>query len=363
MNDDLLTPQWRLSQPARLSPCQWETLLAQARRCRLLPRLARLYADREWLKDVPEGPRRHLTNALLVLQHQHRETSWEIDRIRSALAAVPTRVVLLKGAAYVAAGLPPSRGRVFSDIDILVSREQLSCVEAALLAAGWIPAKLDPYDDRYYRRWSHELPPLQHVHRQTTLDVHHTIASPTSRYKIDGAQLIASSKPLNGHPQLAILSPVDMVLHSVVHLFQEGDFGGGLRDLLDIDDLLDAFGEDAQFWPSLLQRSRELDVGIPLHHAMTHLRRLFGRQVPSEWTEELESLGPGALSRRWMREALSAALRPDHPSCDSSYTRWARWCLYVRSHYLRMPWYQIAPHLLRKAWMRSFASRWAESGT
>ena len=38
--------------------------------------------------------------------------------------------------------------------------DALDAVEAALIAAGWEWVKRDPYDDDYYRRWMHELPPL-----------------------------------------------------------------------------------------------------------------------------------------------------------------------------------------------------------
>ena len=166
-----------------------------------------------------------------------------------------------------------------------------------------------------------------------------------------------SEVPTGKHGQLAVLAPTDMVLHSVVHLLQEGDFSGGLRDLLDIRDLLNAFGEDAGFWLTLLQRAKQLGVEVPLYYALTHVRRILGLEPPVDWNGQIEPLGPGLLRRRLMHRALCLSLRPDHPSCDVPFGRWARWCLYVRSHYLRMPWYQIGPHLARKAWMRSFGDR------
>jgi len=43
------------------------------------------------------------------------------------------------------------------------------------------------------------------------------------------------------------------------------------------------------------------------------------------------------------------ALYPAHPSCDIALTGLARWALYVRAHYLRMPWHLPLPHLARKA--------------
>ena len=38
-----------------------------------------------------------------------------------------------------------------------------------------------------------------------------------------------------------------------------------------------------------------------------------------------------------------------HPTCSSRVASIARWMLYVRAHYLRMPLHLLLPHLLRKA--------------
>ena len=45
--------------------------------------------------------------------------------------------------------------------------------------------KSDPYDDAYYRRWMHELPPLIHRERDRMIDVHHTILPLTARITPD----------------------------------------------------------------------------------------------------------------------------------------------------------------------------------
>jgi hypothetical protein len=360
MQADLLSRIWTAPVAPQLSGPQWEVLLSQARAARLSARLARLYEQRGWMAGVPAAPRRHLESARRVEDHLRLDVRFEIDKLQSALQHVPTPVVLLKGAAYVAAGLPPADGRLFSDIDILVPHEQLRAVESALFAAGWIPEKLSPYDDRYYREWMHELPPLQHVMRRTTLDVHHTITPPTSRFAIDGAPLLARSRSLPDRPRLSVLAPADMVLHSAVHLMQDGEFSGGLRDLLDIDDLLRHFGRDAGFWPDLVMRARELGLGVTLHQVLCQIERLFGTRPPESVAHDLAAQRPGAITGRVMESLLVVALRPDHPSCDTRFTRLARWLLYVRSHWLRMPWYRIAPHLVRKAWMRAL-DRWQQA--
>lgn len=358
MVQDLISAVWTASAPPRLAPRDWELLLAQARRSRLLGRLARLYADRGWLEGAPAAPRQHLLAALRLVERQLNEVRWEVDRIGHALQHLQTPLVLLKGAAYVAAGLPPARGRLFSDVDLMIAKPRLRDAEAGLLAAGWAAERLDPYDERYYREWMHELPPLQHVQRMTTLDLHHTITPPTSRFRVDGAKLLERVRMLPGGHGIAVLAPEDMVIHSAVHLLQDGDFSGALRDLLDLDDLVRHFADaEPAFWRELPRRARELRLGAPLHQALSQAGRLFGTQLPPEAAADIAALAPPAPRRAAMALLLRAAVRPDHPSCDSAFSGIARFALYARSHWLRMPWYQIVPHLVRKAWKRARAER------
>src|SRR5262249_12635180 len=159
-------------------------------------------------------------------------------------------------------------GRLFSDIDILVPRGALANVENTLLRHGWQSSKTSAYDQRYYRRWMHELPPLRHNSRQTLLDVHHAILPTTARLKPDSSKLLAASLPIAGEPRLRVLAHTDMVLHSATHLFCNEDVGNSLRDLVDLDSLLRGFARTEGFWPKLTTRSVELDLGRPLYYAL-----------------------------------------------------------------------------------------------
>jgi len=358
MKPGLLSQVWaQPDQQPKLTLSDWETILGQARQTSLLGRLARHYADRDWLAAVPEQPRQYLEGALRLVERQHHEVQWEVQRIRRALTHVDTPVVMLKGAAYFVAGLPPRHGRLFSDIDIMVNRERLPEVEGALFRSGWISEERDAYNQRYYREWMHEIPPMKHVQRGTVIDVHHTITPPTSRFRVDGARLLERITAVDDRAGLFILAPEDMVLHSAVHLFQEGEFRHGLRDLLDINDLLLHFSKDPGFWRTLFARAKELDLGEPLFHALHHVQRLFGTVTPPDLQRELQDIQPGWMTRRGMSVLLNHALQPLHPSCAEPFGDFARWLLYVRSHYLRMPWYLMVPHLTRKAFMRYFPKR------
>ena len=164
-----------------LNLTDWDLLIRQARHSNLLGRLASRLAENQLLTQVPEQPRSHLESALGVAQRQMQAVQWEVNRIVQALDKINVPIVLLKGAAYIMQQLPTAQGRLFSDVDILVPKPRLEAVELALKIRGWITTQHDAYDQRYYRNWMHELPPMQHLTRQTLLDVHHKILPETAR--------------------------------------------------------------------------------------------------------------------------------------------------------------------------------------
>jgi hypothetical protein len=152
MSRDLLSGLWSgRTDTERFSAADWSDLLGQARSAGLMGRLA-IWCERHGgLDAVPQGPRRHLSGAMMLVRRQEQEVHWEVDQLQRALIAVDTPVVLLKGAAYLLGALPCATGRLFADIDLLVRPTQLHAVEQALFVAGWIPTERDPYNVRYYR--------------------------------------------------------------------------------------------------------------------------------------------------------------------------------------------------------------------
>jgi len=350
---DQLTPVLRHPEGlTALGLAEWDLLVRQARRADLLPRLCVLLAEQDRLDAVPERPRRHLLSARIVADKHAQQVRWEISRIRRALAPTGLPLLLLKGAAYLAAGLPAARGRLFTDIDLLVPKDGLPVVERMLLLHGWVTTHLDAYDQRYYRQWMHELPPLRHLHRHSVLDVHHTILPETARLHPDPAKLRAAARPVPGMDGVQVLAPIDMVLHSATHLFHDGELNHGLRDLVDLDDLLRHFGVDDRFWRHLVRRAEELELRRPLYYALRYTHRILGTPVPEDVMAAAEAGGPPPLADAAMDALLRRALAPEHPTCADRLTGVARWLLYVRSHYLRMPVRLLVPHLVRKSLKR-----------
>lgn len=327
----------------------WDCAVREARRAGLLARVALLIAEHNLGSLVPPCARPHLEAACVLARKHGEDVARELRHIRVALGVAAEPVILLKGASYAAAGLPAAAGRLFGDIDIMVPHSAIARAEAALTANGWHSVKSDDYDQHYYRRWMHEIPPLQHRTRRTTIDVHHTIVPPTGRHAVDARRMIDAAIPAENAPGFLVLSPPDMILHAAVHLFDDGEWTNGLRDLDDINRLLRHFVAHGDFWPNLRARAAQLGLERPLYYALRYAAMLLGTPVPAELLARAE-LWPPTL--RWMDWIFVRALRPAHAGCALRGTRLALLFLYVRAHILRMPLRLLLAHLLRKAMVR-----------
>jgi hypothetical protein len=317
--------------------------------------LGRLGAELDALGLLDRVPRKaadQLRAELTVSAENARMVRWEVNRIVRALRDVGVPIILLKGAAYVLAELPPAAGRLSSDVDIMVPKETLAKVEAALLRDGYEAVKLDPYDQRYYRTWMHELPPLCHRERETVVDVHHTILPESGRLRPDPRALTRAARPVGDG--LSILAPADLWLHSAAHLFQDGDLDGGLRDLVDLDLLARHFGADSAFWEGLVPRAVELSLTRPLYYALRYCQALLGCPVPAFVQQAARLAEPMPPVRSLMDALTCRAVTPDGWEGPSLRTSQARFLLFVRSHWLRMPPWLLTRHLARKATARVF---------
>ena len=347
---DALIPLLREPSAAiRLTLADWDKVIRQARNANLSARIAADLEALDLLGKVPDGPRQHLIAARAVGERQRIATLAEVERVRKAIEDSGNRLVLLKGAAYLAAELPASRGRVFGDIDLLIPRARLPDAESMLMCHGWISTHLDEYDQRYYRQWMHELPPLRHMNRGSALDVHHNILPLSARQPPDANLLLEQAVPAGHTPGVWVLAPADMVLHSACHLFHEGELDNGLRDLVDLDSLLRHFSTVRGFWLALEQRATALHLERPMRYALRMCARMLETPIPAE-TLAFGGTWPADLRERLLEQLYLRGLRPNDPTAGDAWTPIALRLLYLRGHWLRMPPHLLVAHLARKAW-------------
>jgi hypothetical protein len=307
----------------------WTALLAAARAEQLIGTLA-------WRVQglaMPDAARRVLEDARATVEQGRLVALWEAEMARRALTGTGMPVVLLKGTAFVAAGLSAGQGRQIGDLDILVPRERIDEAEAALIAAGWEWVKPDPYDDDYYRRWMHELPPLIHRERDRMIDVHHTILPLTARITPDAVALIDSRLALeNG---LSVLPPEGMLVHAAAHLFADGDLQGGLRNLWDIRCLIDEFGS-VEFELKLAACAALHGLTREVERALRLSAHLFGEGTRLTLADRIY------VRRLLARDGWG---QPTRKTTELAF--------YLRGHWLRMPPLMLLRHLWTK-WRKGY---------
>ncbi|HWJ06577.1 MAG TPA: nucleotidyltransferase family protein, partial [Steroidobacteraceae bacterium] len=158
------------------------------------------------------------------------------------------------------------------------------------------------------------------------------------------------------------LAPIDMVLHAIVHLFEGGEMDDALRELVDLDQLLRHFGAtEPQFWTRFWPRACELDLARPAFYGLRYAQRLLGTPVLEAVFEAARAWAPSDPTLRLMDWLVPRALFPRHPDRPDRAAAVARWLLYLRSHWLRMPPLMLARHLAYKAYRRLVPDRGSET--
>lgn len=332
-----------------LSGDQCDLLVRTARRAKLLATLHVRLAAGGALAQLSEELARHFEAANALAIYRQRMAVQLLDSLRTPLQDLGCKVVLLKGTAYIAQGLLVSQGRIFADVDIMVPRAYLDESESRLSGCGWETTLSDPYDQHYYRQWSHELPPLAHPRHPLTLDLHHTILPVTSRAVVDTQTLFADAVRI---PDSAwhVLSPVDQVIHACVHLYHDSDCADQLRDLVDLHALIEAHCVAPDFWSKLVERAAtNPSLGRSLWYALRHSHAWLDTRIPEEVFRALAWLAPLPPLTAFMDHAVSRVLGGPHVDAQSESVApvWAA-AMKIRAMYLRMPLHLLAYHAIRK---------------
>jgi hypothetical protein len=338
-----------------MPPQQLDLLVRLLRDVRLHGKLAVDLKEVGEFDALPQVFRDLLEAAFVLAEARRRVASWELNRIAWATRDHPgLKIALMKGCAYIALNLPMARGRIFADVDLLVAEDDIRYFEGLLNRRGWKTKELSPYDDNYYRRWTHEIPPLVHLERDVEIDIHHNILPRTARLKPDGEKIFGCVESSSDF-EFSILCDTDLVLHAMTHLMSNDEMDDKLRDLVDIGSLLQHFsGGDDEFWGRLINRAEELNLRRPAFYALRFSHELLGTPVPADVLDRIRSWAPVAPVNWLMGKLVPRALYPQHPEHPSRITDLARWLLYIRSHWIKMPPWILAYHLTYKFFVTRF---------
>ena len=301
--------------------------------------------DEDTLTKLPPPVKMHLRSIRQFCVAQNIQTLAATQLINQQLKAVDIPVLLLKGAAYTLSKKHNAKGRLISDIDILVEKQHIRRVEKCLIESGWKAKVLDDYDEKYYREWSHELPPFVHLKTGVTLDIHHNLLPSTAQKSISIEGIFADKIAIDNN--LYVPSDAHMILHSSVHLLLNDDIEKGLRDCFDLYALITDYCKTHSL-DELYQLFKEANC----HAEFNVLMHLLSRVFYHENTRYIEFLTnhEGVRKKSFTALAMYAGIFPQSSYLDNSGSMVQRYFTYINGHLSKMPPLMFAKHILYKVY-------------
>lgn len=324
------------------SAADWTSLIHQARQQALLGSCYFLMQELNLYDKVPEKVQNHLLSGAIYAEKQKVTLHNELAKLELFFADAPYPCILLKGTAYRLAKLPFARGRVFSDIDLLVPHSDFPDALERLNQAGFIEFELSDYDRQYYLRWSHQHPPLIHFLRGSSVDLHHHIYPISSAENVLVSPLLKQSIRLPGSAFSLPTAP-QLFIHAAVHLFYQDESHKLTKDLWDLYQLYQSTVQlhDQQ---SLVDAAIELNAGAALYYALDVLHWLFKIKLDDDSRAALYAFASDN-QRRQIRWLLQRLLDNNSKSQHLAAILWI-----LRGHLLKMGPLTLLYHSIAKSW-------------
>lgn len=337
-----LTPKLAL----KFSLAQWSHFILILREIELLARFYHLSKNAGVYNQFPEKIKHHLHSAFIKARRQAVQAKFEAHNLTEHLSHINIKPIFLKGVAYTLLENKASQGRTYSDMDVLVNKSDLKTIERKLTMYGWFAKKTDDYDEKYYREWAHEIPPLQQGSRGTIADVHHNLIPPISGR---APEISLFTQDLNlTNDGLTTLADHSLVLHSIIHLFFNEDFTNAFRDITDLNLLFTNKIDNDDFWLSLIKLSEDSGFTTELYFALRYCQKISNTQFPDSFIEKVNTFKPKALNLKFHDFIFSQVLYPNHSSLNTWKTTWGKGLATFRGHLLKMPLHILIYHSLHK---------------
>lgn len=326
---------------------QWQQLILILRNQQLLACYSAEFKRLGIFEQIPVQTQRHFLNADTLTKNHEQQVKFEVAELLNTLSRSQRKyLIFLKGAGYTLSDGKVGQTRIYNDIDILTNKSAIDGLEKRLCVFGWLSEELTEHDEKYYRKWAHEIPPLRHGKRGTIIDIHHNIVPIISGRHIDADKFAAHS--VTTPEGFQILSYAAMTMHSLIHLFFNEDVEKGYRDLIDIHTLM-TFHSDGEYWQELIALAKETGFELELYLACRYVHKILETKIPENITEQIDSCRPwnlGYLDFMYMR-----ALKPSHPICRPKLFGLAEFLILIRGHFQKMPLHILIFHLTTKSFV------------
>lgn len=239
-------------------------------------------------------------NAVVLLNRERNQQIWhELRMTVELLNAVGIEPVLLKGAAYLSAGVYSDSGaRYLVDLDLLVPEAQLNDGFQHLVGNGYSYDKQDQFG-----HFRHHYPPLRRA--SLPIELHHTLGFGPCASILSAAEVIENAAPIEFDGlRVRLPSPTHLVTHLVMHSQIHHPYNQRiwppLRALLDLARIQRHYGS-AVDWDELEHRFEKGGQGGLLRLHLIDLAEALSIEPPLE-CKLTPIMHLRSLRRCWLRQ-------------------------------------------------------------
>jgi hypothetical protein len=245
------------------SPLDWNFIL-EAARSRNIPQL--LYHNLKGLSNwslIPSRVMQDFKKAYHETVARNMHFYAELQTILNAFYGAGVRPIALKGAALAGVVYPDIGLRPMVDIDLLVKEDELAFADKVMTDLGYSTVH-SWKSERGYKEHHFHLPPYRHARKPIVVEIHWDITRRTFGTDIHKWWPRAINENIMGHAVL-VPSPVDMLIHLCLHLFNHGyENGLVLRCLCDIFETLRHYGQEID-WKFLQDETTQQGIEKQVH--------------------------------------------------------------------------------------------------
>jgi len=290
-----------------LSSSDWDVLVKESGRYGVAPllyhRLRTFHSD----ISVPANVMAILRQVYLECSGRNMQLYHEVGKVLGLLRHENIPVIVLKGVHLAELVYGNIALRPMGDVDVLVHKDDLMRVEAALLGMGYAPVECHRQIAEDNWHFVYGLP-----NRELFVEVHWNFLPSMYRFKIDiDGHWERSRQAIIAGVEVSVLCPEDLLLylclHTSKHLFEMG-----LKPLYDIFETIRYYGKEID-WKQVQLRSEQWGEAKCVYLTFRLVRELLGASVPDDL---MKAIKPSDFDERFMVLAKERIFAYGHWNSD-----------------------------------------------
>lgn len=261
---------------------------------------------------IPEEQRQTLISRYSANLYRHKAFTNELKRILQIFNRKGVATLVLKGASLAENFYPLPELRPYSDIDLLVHKNDLKVVKEILIKSGYSPAEKanEEFNEKYWYSYQ-----FFQNDKKVLLEIHWNIAQ-LQRYKINIESIWNGAISFKiDETESLMMSIEDLIIYQSLHLAYH--YYSRLLWLIDIA-LIFLKKRDSVNWEKIIERCKTQRVCNPVYFTLLYLKNLLKVDIPKN---VLKSLKPNFLTYIAIRSMFNTKTLPKRKIVENKLLR------------------------------------------